>query len=527
MKPGQASPGHLPSVFRLRVADRQCAHGRTDAVGADDEVVVAAPPVAEANRNVAVALIQMGHAHAKATARTVGGAQHERLLKLAAPDRCAGAHPAPETDQINLAERIAFPAEELESPGRCAGSLDFRSDFQAPQHLHRVGLDDNPGPHRSPGRAPLDKVWSKAAPAQGDGGRQPRNAAAYDKDVRCGRHCDPNRAKRDKLCLGLRISRPISRPSLDAFDRRVLAQSEHSIGQERTDPAALTRSAAGDIAGGDDMLSPNTHVMWSFSTQGMAPKERLAALRGLSERGTLPIEPLSGCLAEVDVCRRTYGNVGILLGTLGGLRQVVAVNAPEFADEVFLGVNIAGVAVVTHRGRELTRASGDAVLFSRPEAGFISSRPRPSLFLGLRAPRRSLAPLVANFDRASMWAIPSQSPSLRLLTDYVRLVSHSECPESSGFGHAVATHILDLIALSVGADRDAEATAAERGVRAARLQAIKADVSNRLSDGDMSVSAIAAATGSAPAMCISSSRRKARPSRNSCWRGVWNWPTAF
>src|SRR5271166_261599 len=44
MKPGQASPGHLPAVFRRRVADRQRAHGRTDAVGADDEVVVAAPP---------------------------------------------------------------------------------------------------------------------------------------------------------------------------------------------------------------------------------------------------------------------------------------------------------------------------------------------------------------------------------------------------------------------------------------------------------------------------------------------------
>jgi AraC-like DNA-binding protein len=259
--------------------------------------------------------------------------------------------------------------------------------------------------------------------------------------------------------------------------------------------AALPRGADRDIAGGGDVLPPDTDVTWSFSTRGMASDERLAALRGLSERGTLPIEPLPGCVAEVDVCRRTYENVGILLGTLGGLRQVVAANAPDFADEVLLGVNIAGAAVVTHRGRELTRASGDAVLFSRPEAGFISSRPRPGLFLGLRVPRRSLAPLVTNFDRASMWAIPSQSQSLRLLTDYIRLVSRRETPESSGFGHAIATHILDLIALSVGADRDTEVAAAERGVRAARLQAIKADISSRLSDGDLSVAAVAARHG--------------------------------
>jgi AraC-like DNA-binding protein len=246
------------------------------------------------------------------------------------------------------------------------------------------------------------------------------------------------------------------------------------------------------------MLPPNTHVAWSFSTRGIAPQERLAALRGLSERGTLPIEPLSGCVAEVDVCRRTYGNVGILLGTLGGLRQVVAADARDFADEVFFGVSITGVAVASQRGREMTRASGDAVLFSRPEAGFISSRPRPGLFLGLRAPRRSLAPLVANLDRKSMWAIPGENQFLRLLTDYVRLVSRTETPEPSAFGHAVATHMLDLIALSVGADRDAEAAAEKRGVRAARLEAIKEDIWSRLSDGDVSVAAVASRRGVTP-----------------------------
>lgn len=278
---------------------------------------------------------------------------------------------------------------------------------------------------------------------------------------------------------------------MEVFNRRVPAQREQSFGRERTDAALLTCGADQNFAGGGCVLPPDPHVTWSFSTRGIAPDERLAALRRLSERGTLPIEPLPGCVAEVNVCRRTYGNVGILLGTLGGLRQVVAANVPDFADEVFLGVNIAGGAVVSHRGSELTRASGDAVLFSRPEAGFISSRPRPGLFLGLRAPRRALAPLVTNFDRASMWAIPSHNPPLRLLTDYVRLVSRNEAPESSGFGHAIATHILDLIALSVGADRDAEVAAAERGVRAARLQAIKADISSRLNDGDLSVAAVA------------------------------------
>jgi AraC-like DNA-binding protein len=227
----------------------------------------------------------------------------------------------------------------------------------------------------------------------------------------------------------------------------------------------------------------------------MLPGERLVALRGLSEKGTLPIEPLPGCVAEVDVCRRTYGNVGILLGKLGGLRQVIPPNAPDFVDEVFLGVTIAGVALVSHCGREIARKSGGAVLLSRPEAGFISSRPGPGLFLGLRAPRQSLAPLVADLDRRSLRMIPRESHSLQLLTDYVRLVCRNEAKESAGLDHAIATHILDLIALSVGAERDAEAAAVERGVRAARLQMIKADISSRLNNGDLSVAAVAARRG--------------------------------
>jgi AraC-like DNA-binding protein len=246
------------------------------------------------------------------------------------------------------------------------------------------------------------------------------------------------------------------------------------------------------------MLPPNANVTWSFSTRGMAPKDRLSALRGLSERGSLPIEPLPDCIAEVDVRRRTYGNVGILLGKLGGARQVITPNVPDFADEVFLGVTVSGGALVSHRGRELTRARGEAVLLSRPEAGFISSRPKLGLFLGFRAPRPLFAPLVSNLDRDSMWAIPAQSPPLRLLIDYIRLLARGETPEPPGFGHAVGAHILDLIALSVGADRDAKVEAAVRGVRAARLQAIKADIESRLNRGDVAVATIAARHGVTP-----------------------------
>jgi len=224
----------------------------------------------------------------------------------------------------------------------------------------------------------------------------------------------------------------------------------------------------------------------------MAPEARVVALRGLCERGMLPIEPLPDCIAEAEIARWAFGDVGIVLGKLGGLRQVVPPNAREFCDEVFLGVNIAGAAVARHRGQELTLQTGDGVLFSNVEAGFTSTRPRPSQFLGLRLPRRMLTPLVANLDRTSMHLIPARHPSLGLLVDYLRLLSSRQTPGSGEIGRAISTHILDLIALSVGADQDAAAQAKCRGVRAARLQAIKADVASHFSDVDLSVVAVAA-----------------------------------
>src|SRR5689334_5647639 len=62
----------------------------------------------------------------------------------------------------------------------------------------------------------------------------------------------------------------------------------------------------------------------------------------------------------------------------------------------------------------------------------------------------------------------------------------------------VVTHMHDLAALAVGATRDAAAIARSRGVRAARLQAIKADVVKNLGQRTLSASTIAIRHGVTP-----------------------------
>ncbi len=52
-------------------------------------------------------------------------------------------------------------------------------------------------------------------------------------------------------------------------------------------------------------------------------------------------------------------------------------------------------------------------------------------------------------------------------------------------------HIRDLLALAIGATRDAAEIAKSRGARAARLRAIKEDIANRFDQPDLSVATIA------------------------------------
>jgi AraC-like DNA-binding protein len=55
----------------------------------------------------------------------------------------------------------------------------------------------------------------------------------------------------------------------------------------------------------------------------------------------------------------------------------------------------------------------------------------------------------------------------------------------------LVTQLCDLVAVTMGATRDAAAVAEGRGIRAARLRAIKADIEAHLALGDVSAASVA------------------------------------
>jgi AraC-like DNA-binding protein len=227
----------------------------------------------------------------------------------------------------------------------------------------------------------------------------------------------------------------------------------------------------------------------SFSTSGLRPRERDDALRSLQQRGVMTVEPLKDHVPHVAIRKRFLPGADILSGALSGLNQF---GTQHGGDHVFVALNVDGESTACQRGREVTLKRGDALLFSGANGGCTIHRPTPMLLAAMRIPYRTLAPLVANLDEGAMRLIPKETSALRLLASYLRAIDMGHALDAPELCLAVASHIHDLVALSVGATQGYRTAAEERGVRAARLQTIKADIAANLYDTGLSVNGVAA-----------------------------------
>jgi AraC-like DNA-binding protein len=79
---------------------------------------------------------------------------------------------------------------------------------------------------------------------------------------------------------------------------------------------------------------------------------------------------------------------------------------------------------------------------------------------------------------------------LNLLRGYADVLFDDPVLSASDLRQLLVTHLCDLVAVTLGATRDAAATAEGRGVRAARLREIKTDIEANLAHGDLSPAAV-------------------------------------
>jgi AraC-like DNA-binding protein len=138
-------------------------------------------------------------------------------------------------------------------------------------------------------------------------------------------------------------------------------------------------------------------------------------------------------------------------------------------------LNVGGDALATQFGRDIVLEAGDAVALSGSDVGSFTNF-RTGRVATIEFPNGALLPLLGNPASRCARRIPKDAPALRLLRSYLRSFQADRGMGTFRLQQLAITHIYDLAAVAIGASRHAEDIANGRGVRAARLQAIKDDI---------------------------------------------------
>jgi AraC-like DNA-binding protein len=230
-----------------------------------------------------------------------------------------------------------------------------------------------------------------------------------------------------------------------------------------------------------------------LSTDDIAPRHRLAVWREalFQSEFNVDIEPTSDAPFRARATVRALPGLRLLSGRSSPsiyqrlTRRVVH-------DDVVLSFGNAAHVTARFNNREAVIEKGDAYLL--PCGDCASIRVASDLqFRSVRLPRAALASNVINLNDAYCRRIPRETPALALLKRYLALLEDDTVALADpSLQHSAVTHVYDLLAKTLGATRDAAALADGRGVRAARLKAIKDDIVRHLTDARLSVHTVAA-----------------------------------
>jgi AraC-like DNA-binding protein len=231
-----------------------------------------------------------------------------------------------------------------------------------------------------------------------------------------------------------------------------------------------------------------------LSTAALPERDRVEMWRELFARRMMRVdlEPLRDRPLESEISLRALPGLRMVTSTLSaGRLQRRGELLADGRDDLTLFVSLGGDCVVSHRGRKVALARGEGVLMSACE-------PAETLHVdmkgvGIAVPRAALAPLVRNIDGALAQPIPPGTEALRLLLGYLKILHEDPTLTDPRVCGLLVTHIYDVLAVLLGATRDGAALAARRGLRAARLHAIKRDVDTNLAEpGALTIASIAA-----------------------------------
>ena len=230
-----------------------------------------------------------------------------------------------------------------------------------------------------------------------------------------------------------------------------------------------------------------------FSTADLPDRDRVALWREHYGHTIFraEVQPVCDASFQAAVISRALPQLHLLSGALSAVRiERTREFLADGNNDVALVINRAGRISAVARGREVALREGDAVLVSSGEMSTFDRSTRGGSF-SIRIPHSVLSPLVVDLDDAVMRPIPRRASALKLLASYARPLLEEDVLETPELQRLAVTHVHDLVALALGASRDAGHVARNRGGGAARLRLAKACIVENSSNPSLSIGPIA------------------------------------
>jgi AraC-like DNA-binding protein len=238
--------------------------------------------------------------------------------------------------------------------------------------------------------------------------------------------------------------------------------------------------------------------IFRFSTDAFPERERLAAWREIFGRTVVnvDIEPLNpdGFRAEATVCR--LPGLGVLFSSNGAQRATLPRELIKHDDVSFMAAPTCRWTA-SQVGRDPVLGPGDGVLMSNADVGSLTLASH-CRFTTFCVPRAAIARLVPDLGAAFARRIPAGNAALKLLVSYLATALDAEALIAPELQQLAVAHVYDLLAVALGATRDAMEIATGRGMRAARLHSAKNFIMQHLGRHDLSAATVAAHLGVTP-----------------------------
>ncbi len=148
-------------------------------------------------------------------------------------------------------------------------------------------------------------------------------------------------------------------------------------------------------------------------------------------------------------------------------------------------------ALVVHRGREFAMRPGAMALLKLDEPFVSADGATHRRFTNVHLPATTLQSMVPHVGNMVARELEPGGPLSLALNYSNRLLDHPSAADEAGV--VIAAHLLDLVALGLGAQGDQALAARRGGLRAVRLTALLSVLGQRFSEPDFSAQKLAAA----------------------------------